>query len=305
MRLGSWLGCLIGGALVGIGCGGSGTSTAVTNGSGGQVVPGSVNGDIVMLPVVIDGATSMSFVVDTGSPLTLVDPEKFSTLNLQGGAGSVTSLDVGGLHLMNVGILAASPCGVMTCSDSSPAGLLGGNVLVNYDVLFDYSAMAIGFDVTPDTSGLGPPTMTAFKLEGGGNVVVSGGGPVSVPATRIAVNVTIEGTTHAFVLDTGSSKVLLAPDLYDSIVSDGRAQGMANVLTVTGTTDEPTTVLHTVALGDATQSNVAAVRAPFSLDALSAEVGHTVEGLLGGSYLSNYLVSIDYPNQTITLWSGL
>jgi hypothetical protein len=301
MRLAS----LIVAAVFVVGCGGSSASTAVTSGSGGQVVPGSVNGDIVSLPVAIDGATAMSFVVDTGSPLTLVDPDKFSTLALPSGAGNATTLDVGGIHLMNVGILAASPCGVMMCGDSSPAGLLGGNVLVNYDVLFDYRAQVIGFDVTPDTSALGPPSTTAFKLEGGGQVVVSGSGPIAVPATRIAVDVTIEGTTHAFVLDTGSSKVLLLPALYDSIVSDGRAQGTANVLTVTGTTNEPTTVLHTVALGDAVQTNVAAVRAPFSLDALSAEVGHDVEGLLGGSYLSNYLVSIDYPTQTITLWSGL
>jgi hypothetical protein len=161
---------------------------------------------------------------------------------------------------------------------------------------------AVGFDVQPITDSLGAPSTSPFDLLGGGHVIVSGGANVNVPPTRIAVDVAIEGTVHPFVLDTGSSQVLLGGELFDAVVADGRAQGAASVLTITGTTTQPTTVLSSVALGDAEQTDVGSVRSPFSLESLSREVGHPVDGLLGGSYLSRFLVQIDYRRRVITLW---
>jgi len=279
--------------------GGAGAPGA--NGAAGTTVPGTVTSDIVSVPVAIDGAGTMPFVVDTGSPLTLIDPTRFQTLGLSMGSDVVTTLTVGSLQFMNVTVLAASPCGLMTCSTSAPAGLLGGDILGQFLLTLDYVTPAVGFNSTALPSGLGAPAATAFSLEGGGLVQISGGGTVMVPATRISVDVAIEGATYPFVVDTGSSQVLLSSDFYDMVVSDGRSQSTANVLTVNGTMTEPTTELKTVSLAGAAQTNVSAVRSPFSLDPLSAEVGHPVLGLLGGSYLSAYLITIDYPNRQITL----
>src|SRR5262249_12311211 len=157
------------------------------------------------------------------------------------GAGQMTTLDVGGLHLTNVDVIGASPCGVMMCSDGEPAGLLGGDVLIDFVVTIAYSPASRGFDVPapPPPAGAAPATTTMFSLQGGGTVSVPGPtNTVGVPATRIALDVTIEGTSHPFVLDTGSSQIVLRPSLYDSIVADGRAQGTTNVSTVTGTTTQ-------------------------------------------------------------------
>jgi hypothetical protein len=276
--------------------------TADGGAGNGQVVQGTTTGELITLPVSIDGVSAMSFIVDTGSPLTLVDPNRFASLGLPSGVGTAGSVDVGALHLMNVAILATSPCGVMMCGEAAPAGLLGGDVLGNFAVTIDYATGAVGFDVQPVTTTLGAPSTSPFDLLGGGHVIVSGGANVTVPSTRIAVDVAIEGAVHAFVLDTGSSQVLLGGDLFDAVVSDGRKQGSASVLTITGTTTEPTTVLSSVALGDAEQTDIGAVRSPFSLESLSQEVGHHVEGLLGGSYLARFLVQIDYRHRLITLW---
>jgi hypothetical protein len=96
--------------------------------------------------------------------------------------------------------------------------------------------------------------------------------------------------------------VLLSAELFDAIVADGRPQGSASVLTITGTTTQPTTVLSSVALGDAEQKEVGAVRSPFALDSLAREIGHTVDGLLGGSYLTRFVVQLDYRRHVVTLW---
>ena len=37
------------------------------------------------------------------------------------------------------------------------------------------------------------------------------------------------------------------------------------------------------------------------MDLLAREVGHPVEGLVGGAYLERYLTTIDYPARQITL----
>jgi len=266
-------------------------------------VQGSVSHAVVSVPVTVDGAASMPFIVDTGAPLTLIDPTKFMAAGIQPGAQQLMSLTVGmAVSAMNVQVIAASPCGVMVCSDSQPAGLLGGNVLTQYKLTIDYRGGAVGFNSPTIPNGVGAAVMAPFDLAGGGAISIPGmGGQVTVPATRIALNVEIEGVSHPFVLDTGSSSMVLSSSFFDSLVADGRAQGSVNVSTVNGTENEPSTTLNQVAVGGAVQSNVAAVRSPFDLGVLSAEVGHTVDGLLGGAYLDGYFLTIDYPARQIVL----
>lgn len=268
------------------------------------VIRGTVASAVISLPVSIDGSGAKPFVVDTGAPLTLVDPRSFPAVDVSLGQGHVATLDVGDVHLTDVTIIGASPCGVMTCAESGTAGLLGGDVLIDFELTINYRAATVGFDTSAVPVGLGAPVSTTFGLEGGGRITLPGStSSVQVPATRITIDVDIEGTTYPFVLDTGSSQVVVRPELYDEIVSDGRAQSTTTVSTVSGTVDEPTTHLASVSVAGVTQTDVAAVRSPLNLDVLSAEVGHTVDGLLGGSYLSHYVVTIDYPTRQLTLRS--
>src|SRR5436305_11841925 len=110
MRLGC---CLIGALAVLLGCGGGGAGSS----SSPQVVQGAVSNAVVSVPVTIDGMATMPFVVDTGAPLTLIDPTRFSSAGIQPGASQLSSLQVGmAVNAMNVQVVAASPCGVMVCS---------------------------------------------------------------------------------------------------------------------------------------------------------------------------------------------
>src|SRR5437764_308801 len=107
--------------------------------------------------------------------------------------------------------------------------------------------------------------------------------PASISNAVVSVPVSIEGTmTMPLLLDTGSSTMVLEAALYDAIVADGRAQSAASVATIMGTENVPSTKLRDVSLAGAAQANVAAVRSPLDMSLLEREVGHPVQGLVGG-----------------------
>ncbi len=243
----------------------------------------------------------MPFLVDTGAVLTRLDPTRFAALAITPGLAHVSTLDVGNLHLTDVEVVAASLCGTgMMCPDAGPAGLLGGAVMNELAVTIDYQRSAVSFGAFTAPAGAGAPVLVPFALEGGGSATV-GDAQVTLPATRIAVEVNIEGTVVPMLVDTGSSTMVLEPALYDTIVADGRAQTTTKLATVTGTETVPSTKLRVVTLAGAAQNNIAAVRSPLDMGVLSRDVGHPVEGLVGGAYLEHYLTTIDYPALQITL----
>jgi predicted aspartyl protease len=283
--------------LFAVACGGSESEVPTQ-----PFVAGTVNNGVISVPVSIEGAKAQPFVVDTGAVLTRLDPARFAALGIQPGLDQVTTLDIGTIHLTEVDVVAASLCGTaMACQGTEPAGLLGGAVLSGFQVTIDYRGAAVAFGTFTAPEGLGSPTTTPFALQGGGQSDVSGS-ELTVPATRIAVEVNIEGNVVPMVLDTGSSTMILDSDLYDTIVGDGRPQTSIDINTVTGTKNATLTTLHSVALaGAGAQTGIQAVRAPLDLSGLATEVGHPIKGLLGGAYLQHYLTTIDYPGRIITL----
>jgi hypothetical protein len=256
---------------------------------------------VVSVPVSIDGAMTMPFLLDTGAVLTRLDPTRFSGLMLAPGLAQVSTLDVGTVHLTDVRVVSAGLCGnAMMCPSGGAAGLLGGDVMDAFAVTIDYQRSAVTFGTFTPPSSAGAPVMLPFDLEGGGSAAV-GETSVTLPPTRIAVDVSIEGMVVPMFVDTGSSTMVLEPALYDAIVADGRAQSNASVATVMGTESVRATRLRDVSLGGAAQANVAAVRSPLDMSLLEREVGHPVQGLVGGAYLHHYLTTIDYPARQLTL----
>jgi hypothetical protein len=294
-----WLAALAAVVVVACGGGGGGTTAVMTT---TDVVGGAVNNGVISVPVSVDGAPAQPFVVDTGSITTRLDPVRFASLGIQPGFERVATLDVGTLHLTNVDVVAASLCGaMMMCRGSEPAGLLGAQTLLPYRVTIDYRAALVSFGDVAPPAGVGPPVTAPFALEGGGDGTIDGT-PVSLPATRISLPVVVEGMTMQMVLDTGSSTLILRPDVYDAIVTDGRPQSSIDVATVMGTVSAPLTRVQSVTVaGAATQTDVDAVRAPLDVGALELEVGHRVDGLLGGAFLEAYVTTIDYPARMLTL----
>ena len=253
--------------------------------------------------IAADGSTAYG-VVDTGNPWVLLDPAAFPTAaKLPASGGPLDTITAGGFTATKPYVISTSTGDVSGDATLTLRGNLGCSVLCGQVAAFDYRAVTFALGDTAPAGApadLGATLSVPFTLAGGGN-----DDGVPIPASRVVVPVVIEGTTFSMIVDTGASDVVLSADAYDSIVADGRVQtdgGMSQ--TTTGTSDSSITRVRTIVVGDATVDRPV-IGHDASFDAniaeVSADVGHTIDGSLGGTFLRNYYVTVDYPKQTVNL----
>jgi membrane-associated protease RseP (regulator of RpoE activity) len=93
--------------------------------------------------------------------------------------------------------------------------------------------------------------------------------------------------------------------VYTALTADGRAQLTGgNVETTSGTSTSSSTRAASISLGGvAVESVVVTHDTSFdsNLAAVSTDVGHTIDGSLGGDFLHDFYVTIDYPASTVSL----
>jgi hypothetical protein len=151
-----------------------------------------------------------------------------------------------------------------------------------------------------------PGTTAPFSLLGGGESTVTGvPGSVTFPRSRVVVTAVIEGETHSLVVDTGSTYVIVRQSVFESLARDGRST-LAGVDTagVGASSSASVTRLRSFSVGGEEVSGlVASASTGFdaSLDAASQEVGRTIDGLVGGSFLRDFYVTVDYPRTELVL----
>lgn len=319
-------------ALVALSCGGGGgnpmTMTMVDSGISatgmlGQPSTALISGNLIFvnasLNMMPEVTRTFGVLIDSGSPVLLIDPTLF-------GASPPTQIAT----TIDLGLLDAQGQPVVTI-ENAPAfqistqmmdalgfgGILGGNVMRNFSVQLDYSApMMEGFCLgcTADatrTDVQSPGGVVPFTLAGGGNTGVMLSATLTSPQTyippnRIPVTVTIDGTDHLCIVDTGATVVSLRSTVYASLVSDGRAQLMSGIaiMTVTGASNASVSRAKTITVGGQTVDDAPVMTIVSGdpknpdplLDSISNnELHEQIDCLLGGSYLRNFLVTIDYP----------
>jgi hypothetical protein len=139
---------------------------------------------------------------------------------------------------------------------------------------------------------------------GGGSARV-GSSTISLPKSRIIVSVSIEGTAHTMLVDTGASDVTVRSSVFSSLTHDGRATlGAGTVETVNGTSHATMTRARTMALGPVALDGVIVLGDPATdslFDTVGQEVSRTVDGSLGGSFLNHFYLTVDYAQQTLAL----
>jgi hypothetical protein len=142
-----------------------------------------------------------------------------------------------------------------------------------------------------------------FKLEGGGRGL-AGTETVTFPATRVPLTVTIDGVDHPFIIDTGASEVTIRDTLFTQLIADGRGTlaGLA-VGTASGVKSATASRARTIVVGGQLVTNVAmlTIGDDTLLDGLGDEIHHQIDGLLGGSYLREFLLTVDYPHGKLHL----
>ena len=305
-------------------CGGGGGNAEPklsTMGMLGQPSTTMISDNLIFVSASLDGMDEdpgrFGMLVDSGSPVVLIDPSLF------GGTPPATTADIP--TKVNLGLLDASGQPVVVIDDAPVlqvstammdalglGGVLGGQVMRQFSVQLDYAApmmegFCLGCTAGPRDDVQSPGGVVPFTLKGGGNSTVTLGTDVEspkvdIPATRIPVTVAIDGTNHLCIVDTGATVVSLRSTVYASLVSDGRAQLTSGItiMTVGGVSNASVTRAKTISVGGATVDDAPVLTIMSAtpddlLSSISHELGSQVDCLLGGSFLRNFLVTIDYP----------
>jgi predicted metalloprotease with PDZ domain len=99
--------------------------------------------------------------------------------------------------------------------------------------------------------------------------------------------------------------VAVSASAFSRMTSDGRRTESAGLFTTTtGTAEARMARVRTMSLGAVSSKDVVVVHDPdfdTHLDATSREVGHTVDGSLGGNFLHDFYVTVDYRKNEVRL----
>jgi hypothetical protein len=261
--------------------------------------PARIVSNLVLAEVDIDHHRGPLFVVDSGSPFTLFDPADYPGADF--GSNVQVKVDVS-FGQFTVGDVPALQIPLLGDGLLVPP-IIGGNLLRQFVAELDYRSMHLRLgEGAPATGVEEPGGSVAFALRGGGTASQNGN-LIVFPPTRVMLTADIEGSPRALMLDTGASEIALRPALYDALVADGRAQlsGLP-IQTAMGPTTAEVTRARAVTVAGQTGTNVAVMTVGDALlDGLEDEIAMPVDGLLGGSFLRDFLVTIDYPKRKLSL----
>jgi hypothetical protein len=275
-------------------------------GTPGIPSPARIGANLVLADVDVNGMSGPLMLVDTGSPFTLVDPSAYPGIQFPDTPQISVDLTFGVFTVDHVPAIQTTAIGT-----GDVPQIVGGNLMREFPVQLDYSerdpsrAFRLGESNMTSTGVEEPGGSVTFTLEGGGvgRISQTTNVTVTIPATRIPITVDIEGTTHPFILDTGASEVTVRSSVYTSLTADGRPQlsGLP-IGTAMGHAQAEVTRAKTITVAGQTVDNAPVMTIGDTLlDALEGEVSHPIDGLLGGSYLREFLVTIDYPHTTLHL----
>lgn len=270
---------------------------AEVRGAAGRPTAASRYAGMFTIPVTVD-RTSATMLIDTGSPITFLDPATFSAV---GGpyTRQLATLELAGVGLVDAPVVMADPFA------ASPVfgGTLGGMTLCQFASTWDFRARTFTLGGVPSTAETdGTSIVRPVSVRGGGLIQFPDGSGLQVPATRLLVDVTVEGMALHLIVDSGASTVTLRDDLFAQLVSDGRASISVAAGEQGGAATERVARARSVEALGVQRDASAVVSFPASrLQDLSQEIGTRVDGLLGIEFFEAHMLTIDYPAGRITL----
>ncbi|MBI5480738.1 MAG: aspartyl protease family protein [Deltaproteobacteria bacterium] len=278
-----------------------------TTGEFGQRTPAYLGGLIPVIDVNAADQTGLKFIVDTGSPVTLLNSVSFGHDQDYSAAGT-TDLQAFNLGFTAIPTVTYAAFGADACGDVTLAGIVGGDLLQFYALTVDYlgAALFLWDDLggSPDIGqAVAPATSVKVHLKGGGRANVVGL-TVDLPPTRLVVDGSLEEQDGSFLVDTGASMVTMPQRVFDTLGSQDRPRiADVPVQTVYGESKGFIIRLRGLSLGGATQTDVPTFVVPDAtlFNDLSSEVHTTIVALVGGTFLRNYQTTIRYPADRIEL----
>ncbi|MFO0723015.1 MAG: aspartyl protease family protein [Myxococcota bacterium] len=285
--------------LVAAACGGSDLSYT---GSTGQPIAATVAGNVFIVPAEVGSATGLSLIVDTGAPAVAIRAPAAPDAIRANAINTVPSVKTLGLSISSLRVVGLDFFGDAVALD----GLLGCDVLCAFDLDLDYRAQKVVLDGPAPTDGVEAEVKIPFELKGGGLEVFSGiSEAVALKASRIVVPVELEGVTRHLIVDSGAAYPIVRSSIGSGLVADGRKVLDANALAMGGVTTTHTGRTKSLSVGGAAVTNIPIAwgdALDTLIDGAQQETDTSIDGLIGGSYLRSFYVSIGYSDRTLRLW---
>lgn len=254
---------------------------------------------VFSIPMRVNGQSGPPMIIDTGSPMTFVTPGAYGGMGTAETTGTAT-LSTGSFSLEDVPVVWSQPFGF----GADATGVLGVNVICQFTATWDWQRSRFFLGAVPtDVETEGDEVRLPFRLVGGGTARFSVNGPlVPIPATRIVVDVTIEGRPLRMLLDTGASFTAVREAFVNDLVTDGRRSLIIQSVVQGGVASSRVARVRGIdALGVRREGAVIVGYSASNLFALGAEAGGSVDGLLGVDFMNAWLTVIDYPAGVVRL----
>ena len=282
----------------------------------GDPVPARLDGWVPSVDIAIDMTPPGNFLVDTGAPLSMLDTDSYP--DYEDGLHEVM-LDGFGIIVPAHSLAAFDVFSYAQDPTTAYDGIIGGDLLRHFSLTVDYKGERLwlhedldgGVPAEVDLGGIEAPISVGTEVQGGGTGLVPGEcpdgcGTIGIGATRVLVEVALEGgsETVTLLVDTGASAVVLTEDIVATLGDPDRPRlDGVTVGTANGAVTAYFTRVTSLRLGEAEHTSVSVLVLPDAdlFASLADEVGKPVHGLVGGSFLRNFLVSIDYPREALTL----
>lgn len=255
--------------------------------NGMAIVRASVNG--------VEG----NFILDTGSPGVVINSRKegFVPKSLAAGIGGSLKVGTFTIGTFNWGIISAKELEAylldishLEAASGKPImGLIGYDVLKQYEVLFDYQSGKITVFKAGEATVEGAKATKSIPISFYGHVPI-----LSAKVGGKRVYFGLDSGAGVNLLDVGLLKKLPPSSLMDTEAEFliGLDQKMQDVLTAD--------VANTVLKGNI---HIAEMRYSFvNLDLMREKFGTPLDGLLGFPFFEGRVVSIDYAHKRLRVW---
>lgn len=265
-----------------------------------QTIPMQIIRGMIYLEAEMNGQKGQ-FILDTGAPMLIVNQkmEDHNTRNaLSFGEDisvietQVASFNLANIHQENIDALALDISHLEKAAGKSIMGLIGYNVLAEFELFFDFDHQLlhlIKIKAKSSPSLQGPAASIDFKLYD------------HLPIVKVKIG----GKTLRLGIDTGAASNLMDQRILSDLDSteiqylpkeeiqglDKKIKlvqsGMVQQLKVKNTSFGETKFLFT------------------DLSFLREHTGYQIDGLLGSPFFSKASFSINYPKRKINIWSSL
>jgi len=259
-----------------------------------DTVPFRFDGRVILVEGILNSTNRVKLIVDTGASETVITPRMAQAARIKPDrtvagcmGGLLRRITVGDATVTTLPVCLIDPVQALPLRLDRGIdyhGILGRTFLSNFVVRIDYVRREISFATATEPAGT---RADLKKKETGVPMVIRPDGLLQVP-----VKVNSKGP-YEFLLDTGAAETIVIPRRLRGVKLSGTPlAGYDGVRMV---------VAKTVTVGKTTASDVnmlafypAQIRGRKNL----------FDGILGSTFLSNFIVTVDYPRRRLKLESS-